>query len=106
MEKNLRTLYVFGIGAVAAILFLLFAEIAMALQPSLRALISQLFGFYWAGEGAVAWGIFILVGFAGSLSGRKIQPAAFAKVLRVLYWTGIVALLAAPGFLIFQLLYF
>lgn len=99
-------MYAFSVGAIAAIIFLFFSAAATAIQPNLRVLLGQSFGFYRIGEEIIAWGIFVFVGLVGSLFEWNIRSSAIERVLRALYWTGIAVFLALPCFFIFKLLYF
>ncbi|MEK9209252.1 MAG: hypothetical protein AAB926_00280 [Patescibacteria group bacterium] len=98
MNKKLKIIDSVGFGAVAAVIFVVFATIVAELFSSFKDFLKEFSGHHWTSKGIFAFLVFLAVSFLAYFCQKKTNLDKTAKILFTLGYVSVLGSLAIFGF--------
>jgi amino acid transporter len=102
-NKRNKIISSFGIAAVVAIAFIVFATIFGELYGPFKDWLKETFNHHWIGKGVIAIVIFYLLGFLG-ICKMSNSEKAMTRMLNIVFWIALLGALSITGFYLYEYL--
>lgn len=99
--KNNKWINSFGVAAIVAIIFIVFATIFGELYKPFKDSLKDIFSHHWIGKGVIAIVIFYVLGFLGYFSAND-SEGVIITILKIVFWIALVGVLAISGFYLYE----
>ena len=100
IQKELKIIYAFGIGAIVAIIFVVIATILGELYKDFKDLLAVLFGHHWIGKSVIAMALFLAFSFLALLFPLKPTEKCLSRLFFILSFAIILGSVIIAGFFI------
>lgn len=104
MDKKIKTIFSFAVGAISAVIFITIITIAADLYLPLKDWLKNAFSHHWIGKSVLAGVIFLGTSFLIRFLSIQAEEERLIKALKYLIWITILGTLIIFLFFIFETL--
>lgn len=100
-NKKNKIINSFGVAAIVAIIFIVFATIFGELYKPFKNYLADTFSHHWIGKGVIAIVIFYALGFLGYFSASDNEDV-ITILLKIVFWIAVIGVLTISGFYLYE----